>query len=158
MSTKFFWAITNSYKISRNSFLIMYFPGPLGRHPPCGSTWHCTAPSGRSSATACQYAAIPRLQSFVQKQGIWQSSQFRRRGSKLVFVKRDMGQDSSIATLPPFGSKAGHKWLFQVSSQWESQKNQFAFISFGKIQFYLPAFEISRSCRTSSGDLTELAV
>jgi hypothetical protein len=36
--------------------------------------------------------------------------------------------------------------------QWESQKNRSAFISFGKIQFYLLAFEfeISRSYRTAS--------
>ncbi len=38
-----------------------------------------------------------------------------------------------IATLPPFGPKEGHKWFFQISSQWESQKTRFAFISFGKI-------------------------
>jgi hypothetical protein len=55
-----------------------------------------------------------------------------------------------IATLPPFGPIEGHKWFFQISSQWESRKSRFAFISFGKIQFYLPAFEISRSCRTAS--------
>ncbi len=30
------------------------------------------------------------------------------------------------------------KWFFQISSQWESQKNRFAFISFGKIQFLPP--------------------
>ncbi len=39
---------------------------------------------------------------------------------------------------------------FQISSQSESQKNRFSFISFGKIQFYLPVFEISRSCRIAS--------
>jgi hypothetical protein len=39
---------------------------------------------------------------------------------------------------------------FLIFSQWASQKNRFAFIFFGKNQFYLPAFEISRSCRTTS--------
>ncbi len=43
-----------------------------------------------------------------------------------------------IATLPPFGPIEGHKWFFQISSQWESQEDQFAFISFGKIQFLPP--------------------
>ncbi len=37
----------------------------------------------------------------------------------------------SIATLPPFGP-------IDISSQWESQKNRFALISFGKIQFLSP--------------------
>ncbi len=40
-------------------------------------------------------------------------------------------------TLPPFVPIEGHKWFFQISNQWESQKNLFAFISFGKIQFCL---------------------
>jgi hypothetical protein len=40
----------------------------------------------------------------------------------------------SIATLPPFCPIEGHKWFDQISNQWESQKNRFA-------------FEISRSCR-----------
>jgi hypothetical protein len=33
----------------------------------------------------------------------------------------------------------------------ESLRNRFTFISFGKPSFYLPAFEISRSCRSASG-------
>ncbi len=44
----------------------------------------------------------------------------------------------SIATLPPFGPIEGHKWFCQISSQWESQKNRFALISLGKIQFLPP--------------------
>jgi hypothetical protein len=44
----------------------------------------------------------------------------------------------SIATFPPFGPIEEQKWFDQISSQWESQKNQFAFISFGN----LPPFEI----------------
>jgi hypothetical protein len=44
----------------------------------------------------------------------------------------------SIATLPPFGLTVGHKWFDQISSHWGSQKNRFAFISFGKIQFLPP--------------------
>ncbi len=31
-----------------------------------------------------------------------------------------------------------HMVFFQISSQWESQKNRFAFVSFGKIQFLPP--------------------
>ncbi len=57
----------------------------------------------------------------------------------------------SIATLPPFGPIEGQKWFDKISNQWESQKNRFAFSSFGKKNcFYLPVFEISRSCRTAS--------
>ncbi len=41
----------------------------------------------------------------------------------------------SIATLPPFGPIDWQKWFFKISSQWESQKIQFALISFGKIHF-----------------------
>ncbi len=40
-----------------------------------------------------------------------------------------------IARLPPFGPIEGHEWFDQISIQWESQKNWFAFVSFGKIQF-----------------------
>ncbi len=38
----------------------------------------------------------------------------------------------SLATLPPFSP------IDQISSQWESQKNRFALIYFGKIQFLPP--------------------
>jgi hypothetical protein len=41
----------------------------------------------------------------------------------------------SVATLPPFSPIEGQKWFDQVTSQWESQKNRFALIYFGKIQF-----------------------
>ncbi len=44
----------------------------------------------------------------------------------------------SIATLTPFGPIEGQKWFDQISSQWGSQKNRFAFNSFGKIQFLPP--------------------
>ncbi len=47
-------------------------------------------------------------------------------------------QPESIATLPPFGPIEGHKWFDQISSQWESQKNRFALIYFGKIRFLPP--------------------
>jgi hypothetical protein len=53
---------------------------------------------------------------------------------------------------PPFGPIEGQKWFFQFSSQSESQNNRFAFIYFSKSGFYLPAFEISHSCRTASAD------
>jgi hypothetical protein len=61
-------------------------------------------------------------------------------GTYLVFkpVSRDSKRSESIATFPPFGPIEGHKWFFQISSQWESQMNQFVFISFGKIQFLPP--------------------
>ncbi len=48
------------------------------------------------------------------------------------------GKTESIATLPPFGPIEVQKWFDQISSQWESQKNQFAFIFSGKIQFLPP--------------------
>ncbi len=44
----------------------------------------------------------------------------------------------SVATLPPFGPIEGQKCFDQISSQWESQKNRFTLISFGKIQFLPP--------------------
>ncbi len=44
----------------------------------------------------------------------------------------------SVATLPPFSPIEGQKWFDQISSQWESQKNRFALIFFGKIQFLPP--------------------
>ncbi len=44
----------------------------------------------------------------------------------------------SIATRPPFGPIEGQKWFNQFSSLWESQKNRFALISFGNIQFLPP--------------------
>ncbi len=44
----------------------------------------------------------------------------------------------SVATLPPFSPIEGQKWFDQISSQWESQKNRFALIYFGKIQFLSP--------------------
>ncbi len=53
-----------------------------------------------------------------------------------VLVNKEVTE--SIATLPPFGPIEGHKWFDQISSQWESQKNRFALISFGKIQFLPP--------------------
>ncbi len=44
----------------------------------------------------------------------------------------------SVATVPPFSPIEGQKWFDQISSQWESQKNRFALIYFGKIQFLPP--------------------
>ncbi len=44
----------------------------------------------------------------------------------------------SVATLPPFSPIEGQKWFDQISSQWESQKNRFALIYFGKIKFLPP--------------------
>jgi len=44
----------------------------------------------------------------------------------------------SVATLPPFSPIERQKWFDQISSQWESQKNRFALIYFGKIQFLTP--------------------
>jgi hypothetical protein len=44
----------------------------------------------------------------------------------------------SVATLPPFSPIEGQKWFDQISSQWESQKNRFSLIYFGKNQFLPP--------------------
>jgi hypothetical protein len=44
----------------------------------------------------------------------------------------------SVATLPPFGPIEGQKWFDRISSQWESQKNRFSLIYFGKIRFLPP--------------------
>ncbi len=61
-----------------------------------------------------------------------------------------LSQPKSIATLPSFGPIEGHKRFFQISSQWESQKNCLQLSLLAKSSFYLPAFEISRSFRTAS--------
>jgi hypothetical protein len=57
----------------------------------------------------------------------------------------------SIATLPPFGPMEGQKWFDQISSQWESQKNRFAFISFGKSRFKPPTIWDQLFMTTVSG-------
>ncbi len=58
---------------------------------------------------------------------------------QIPLCRRMLGSNpESIATLPPFGPIEGHKWFFQISCQWESQKNRFEFFSFGKIQFLPP--------------------
>ncbi len=51
---------------------------------------------------------------------------------------RDCYAPESVATLPPFSPIEGQKWFDQISSQWESQKNRFALIYIGKIQFLPP--------------------
>ncbi len=65
-----------------------------------------------------------------------------------VFQTKPSRSAESIATLPPFGPRKGHKWFDQISSQWESQKSHSSLSA--KFSFYLPAFEIFRSCRTAS--------
>ncbi len=55
-------------------------------------------------------------------------------------VRMTQWTPESIATLPPFGPIEGHKWFDQISSHWESPKNRFVLIYFGKIQFLPPCF------------------
>ncbi len=57
----------------------------------------------------------------------------------------------SVATLPPFSPIEGRKWFDQISSQWESQKNRFALIYFGKIQFLPPCIWNLPFMSTASG-------
>jgi hypothetical protein len=60
---------------------------------------------------------------------------------------------------PSIQSHRGRKWFDQIFSQWESQKNRFTLIYFGKIQFLPPciwnlpfmSYRL-RSCRTASTD------
>jgi hypothetical protein len=54
-------------------------------------------------------------------------------------LRREVG--TTLRKLLPFGPIEGHKSFFQISSQWESQKNRFAFASSAKSIFYLSAFE-----------------
>ncbi len=58
----------------------------------------------------------------------------------------------SVATLPPFSPIEGQKWFDQISSQWESQKNRFALIYFGKIQFLPPCIWNLPFMSTASGN------
>ncbi len=53
-------------------------------------------------------------------------------------IKPGTSCTESVATLPPFGPVEGQKWFDRISSQWESQKNRFALIYFGKIRFLPP--------------------
>ncbi len=53
-------------------------------------------------------------------------------------IGRKLSTAESVATLPPFSPIEGQKWFDQISSQWESQKNRFELIYFGKIQFLPP--------------------
>ncbi len=57
----------------------------------------------------------------------------------------------SIATLPPFGPIEGQKWFDQIFSQWESPKNRFAYISFGKSRFKPPTIWNQLFMTTASG-------
>ncbi len=61
----------------------------------------------------------------------------------------------SIATLPLFGPIEGQKWFDQISSQWDSQKNCFAFISFGKSRFKPPTIWDQLFLTTVSGKIEE---
>ncbi len=47
---------------------------------------------------------------------------------------RHLSPNSEAEAALPFGPIEGNNWFSQISSQWEFQKNQSAFISFGKIQ------------------------
>ncbi len=58
--------------------------------------------------------------------------------SKSGFCSVSKWSAESTATLPPFSPIEGQKWFDQTSSQWESQKNRFTFISFGKSRFKPP--------------------
>ncbi len=58
----------------------------------------------------------------------------------------------SIATLPTFGPQEGQKWFFQISRS--LRKTGLHESLSAKSSFYLPAFEISRSCRTASSPPT----
>ena len=62
----------------------------------------------------------------------------------------------SVATLPPFGPIEGQKWFDRISSQWESQKNRFAFISFGKNQFLPPCIWNLPFMSAASGGLDSI--
>ncbi len=58
--------------------------------------------------------------------------------SQCVFIFIFLQYTESIVTLHPFSPIEGQKWFDQISSQWESHKNRFAFISFGKSRFKPP--------------------
>jgi hypothetical protein len=62
--------------------------------------------------------------------------------------------ESIVATLPPFVSIEGQKWFFPISANKSLRSIGLHLSLSAKSSFYLPAFEISRSCRTGSGALT----
>jgi len=83
--------------------------------------------------------------------GCWDWTQYVCGGGKLTIrapanhyhMSRDFRENfhfnpESVATLPPFSPIEEQKWFDQISSQWESQKNRFALIYFGKIRFLPP--------------------
>ncbi len=63
---------------------------------------------------------------------------FVKRKIELEFSQFEQRTHWTSATPPPFGPMEGQKWFDQISSQWESQKNRLAFISFGKSRFNPP--------------------
>ncbi len=69
---------------------------------------------------------------------IWAHIQGRYWSAKIDDISLWPPGPESVATLPPFSPIEGQKWFDQISSQWESQKNRFALIYFGKIQFLPP--------------------
>jgi hypothetical protein len=56
----------------------------------------------------------------------------------------------SITTLPPFGPIEGHQWLSRFLAQESLRRTGLHLSLSAKAGFYLPAFEIPRSCRTAS--------
>ncbi len=75
------------------------------------------------------------LLSYVAEYSIWQHWESHERQERAILSSLT---SESIVTLPPFGPIEGQKWSDQISSQWASQKNRFALIYFGKIQFFPP--------------------
>ncbi len=65
-------------------------------------------------------------------------------------IMQSLCTPEAVVTLPPFGPIEGQKWFFQISSQWESQRTGLHLSLSAKSSFYLPAFDISCSCRTTS--------
>ncbi len=70
---------------------------------------------------------------FISVLNIWNSFKVLR-----LFMQNWTQPPESVAMLPPFGPIEGQKWFDRISSQWESQKNRFALIYFGKIRFLPP--------------------
>ncbi len=111
----------------------------LFRQNPVFTSLHLRSPE--SIATLTPFGPIGGHRLVFQISSQWESQKnrfsvylFRQNP---VFTSIHLRSPESIAMhAPSIRSHEGHKLLFQISSQWDSQRNRFAFISFGKNQVF----------------------
>jgi hypothetical protein len=116
--------------------------------------------NSRVTLNSCKYS-LPRYKDGGQHRNFgyvakinWPAELRQLTGHKIYMYRTHVGTYSeSVATVPPFSPIEGQKWFIQISSQWESQKNRFALIYFGKIQFLPPCIWNLPVMSTASGQV-----